>query len=99
MLTPKEHFINRKSIIEKDSGTQIAFAKKVGISRIGLYKAISCITKSKKMHELICDALPVSVSKEIFWPEFYGPDATNNNVNVDTVSHDATVNDQTAAVN
>lgn len=86
MLTSKEHIINRKIIIMRAGFTQTAFAQKVGISRIGLYKALTGQTKNKNMHVRICDA--ISVSKEVFWPEFYG-----------TVSHDSTINDQAVGVN
>jgi len=70
MLTAKEHIINRKVIIMQAGVSQVDVAKKMGITRIGLYKAISGITKNPKMHQRICDAL--GVTKENFWPEFYG---------------------------
>ena len=95
MLTSKEHIINRKIIIIQADLTQTAFAKKAGISRIGLYKALTGQTKNKNMHTRICDAL--GVAKEVFWPEFYGVDAGTDIVN--TVSHDATINDQAVGVN
>lgn len=94
MLTPKQHFINRKSIIEKAFGTQTAFAATAGISRVGLFKTLKCITKNKLMQEHICRLL--GVTKESFWPDIYGIDDENNN---GTVIHDATVNDQLRTVN
>ncbi len=70
MLTSKQHISNRKAFIIQSGRTQKEVYEKIGVSRIGFYKAIYCITKNPKMHELICNAL--SVSKEEFWPEFYG---------------------------
>ena len=70
MLTSKEHIINRKIIIMRAGFTQTAFAQKAGVSRIVLYRALTGETKKKQMHTRICDAL--GVSKEVFWPEFYG---------------------------
>lgn len=94
MLTPKQHFINRKSIIEKAYGTQTAFAAVAGISRVGLFKTLKGITKNKLMQEHICRLL--DVTKESFWPDIYRPENNND----DGASfHDSTVNDQLRAVN
>ena len=84
MLTPKQHFLNRKNIIEKAGYTQISFSASISMSRIGLYKAISCKTKNKNTQEVICNAL--GVSKEVFWPEFHGETETVKN---ETDQHNA----------
>jgi lambda repressor-like predicted transcriptional regulator len=91
MLTPRVNFLNRKNIIEKAGFTQTAYAEKMGMSRIWLYKLIHDPTKNEAMHVLMCESL--GVSKEVFWPEFYGPDAVGNSSNGDTVSHDPEIND------
>lgn len=77
MLSSRDHFINRKSIIEKSFGSQKNFAEKIGISRVGLFKTLKGLTKSKLMQEHICRSL--GVTKESFWPELY----VDNNQNTD----------------
>lgn len=88
MLTQKEHNLNRKHAIEKAFGTQGAFAQALGISRVGLYKAITCQTKNRIMHEHIARGL--AITKESFWPELYGDNAD---------AYDVTINDQGVGVN
>jgi hypothetical protein len=104
MLTQKEHFLNRKHIIEKAYGSQLACAHKLGISYVGLYKSLKCKTQSRLMHEHICRSLidlgMSDVTLESFWPEFYGSESGNDNGNGGkTVSHDAKIIDQAGAVN
>jgi lambda repressor-like predicted transcriptional regulator len=91
MLTSKQHIINRKIIIMQSGMTQARLARKIGITYMGLYKAMNGITKNPQMHKRICDAL--GVTKEQFWPEFYGDDRGN------AVRHDATVAVEASAVN
>lgn len=71
MLTPEEHFINRKRIIEEKYGTQAAFSRALGISYVGLYKALKCQTRNVLMQEHIARHLGVGVTKESFWPDLY----------------------------
>jgi hypothetical protein len=79
MLTPKDHFINRKHIIEKAYGTQQAFCKVLKITYMGLYKALTCQTRNHLMHDHIVRHLP-GETKESFWPELYGdqPESADN---------------------
>lgn len=70
-LTPEEHFINRKKIIEEQFGTQAAFSRALNISYVGLYKALKCHTKNVLMQEHIVRHLGESVTKESFWPDLY----------------------------
>jgi lambda repressor-like predicted transcriptional regulator len=90
MLTPKQHFINRKSVIEKAFGTQTAFAATAGISRVGLFKTLNGITKNKLMQEHICRLL--GVTKESFWPELYGDVEIKKSHDETIIQHDQTVN-------
>ncbi|MEN6375568.1 MAG: hypothetical protein ABFD75_12440 [Smithella sp.] len=74
MLTSKRHIINRKVIILQADMTQMKVARKIGFTFMGFYKVMHGINKNPKTHQRICDAL--GVTKEEFWPEFYGVSET-----------------------
>lgn len=71
VLTPEDYFINRKRIIEEKYGTQAAFSRALGISYVGLYKALKCQTRNVLMQEHIARHLGEGVTKESFWPDLY----------------------------
>lgn len=74
MLTSKQHIINRKVVIMQSGMTQLEVAKKIGFTFVGFYKVMQGINKNPQTHQRICDAL--GVTKEEFWPEFYGASET-----------------------
>lgn len=80
MLTSKRHIINRKVIIMQSGMTQLEVARKIGFTFVGFYKAIQGINKNPQTHQRICDVL--GVSKEEFWPEFYGETENGKSENV-----------------
>lgn len=71
MLTSEDYFIKRKKIIEEKFGTQAAFSRALGISYVGLYKALKCQTRNVLMQEHIARHLGEGVTKESFWPDLY----------------------------
>jgi transcriptional regulator with XRE-family HTH domain len=75
MVTGNKNIINRKIILLEKGFTVTSIAKKLGCSRQGVNKYITGNIKRLdqcSMLDSISDAL--GVSKEGFWPEFYGPD-------------------------
>ena len=69
MLTQNDHVLNRKHAIERAYGTQTAFAKKLGITYVGLHKALTCQTKNHIMQDYIARAM--GTTKEEFFPDIY----------------------------
>jgi len=86
MVTTNVNIINRKIIMLKCGFSVPSLAKKIGYTPQGVLKAINgkfkSTTQSAAMLNAVADTL--GVSKEEFWPEFYG---LADNIE----SHDATV--------
>lgn len=94
MVTTNENIINRKIILLKRGFSVPSLARKLGYTPQGVLKVINgkfkSVNQSSAMLTAVASAL--EVTKEEFWPEFYGPVA-------DTVSHDENIIDQQSAVN
>ena len=78
MLTSRQDISNRKAFITRLGLTQKEIYQKMGISRIGFYKAIKGTTKNPEMHKAIFKAMKeikgdiMDFTQEEFWPEFDG---------------------------
>jgi transcriptional regulator with XRE-family HTH domain len=93
MLTPRDHYINRKIFIIKSGISQSEIARRLSvnpdnqkITRQALNNELRGVYHSERVRLGICEI--IGVPKENFWPEFYGDNGCAKS------SHDATVTDQ-----
>ncbi len=82
-LTAKQNQINRKCMIIQAQITQAEIAQKLSINpenqritRQAVNNELRGEYKSEYVRLGICRI--IGIPKEIFWPEFYGPEAENN---------------------
>lgn len=84
MLTKKQAIINRKIVMLQKGLNNTSLAAKIGCTRIGVYQAISGRFKSVKHSSLMLTSIAnaLGVTKEEFWPEFYGETENGKSENV-----------------
>ena len=88
MINENQNIINRKVILVQNGYSAARLAREIEVTPQAISQAIRGITHSLRIHKAICHKMGVPLAK--FWPELYGDNP---------VSHDATVNEQTGAVN
>lgn len=84
MLTKKQAIINRKIVMLQHELNNTSLAKKIGCTRVGVFQAIQGNFKSTKHSSLMMTSIAnaLGVTKEEFWPEFYGASETGKSENV-----------------
>ena len=84
MLTKKQNINNRKIILLQKDIKEKEIAKRIGVSDVTVYKAINGNFKSAIRCSLLFTAISnvLGVTKEEFWPEFYGETETGKSENV-----------------
>jgi lambda repressor-like predicted transcriptional regulator len=97
IVTNNEHIINRICIIKKAGfSTLKSFAISIGKPRQSVCGAVKAQIKTFALHEIMAAALQTTIAE--LWPDLYCVVPVIKN-NVNTISHDAKVNEEAAIVN